>query len=151
MKLDNYKIIVTQIVRLNTTPLFGGTPANAIMPFYQETCPTGWILANGESGTPDLRGIFSRGTGINSVLKDANGNYFNAGYGTYQNDSFQGHRHPQNHNWQTVNLRGSADQLFLWTGNYNTGDPVTDTSHRTPRTATETRPANVGVNYIIKY
>ena len=49
-----YKIVVTQIIRLNTTPLFGGTPAGAIMSFNLASCPIGWISADGSSGTPDL-------------------------------------------------------------------------------------------------
>lgn len=31
------------------------------MAFYLASCPTGWIPANGTSGTPDLRGEFVRG------------------------------------------------------------------------------------------
>ena len=30
-------------------------PSKAIMPFYATTCPAGWLMANGENGTPDLR------------------------------------------------------------------------------------------------
>lgn len=36
-------------------------PPKAIMPFYAETCPDGWVLADGQNGTPDLRGEFVRG------------------------------------------------------------------------------------------
>jgi len=70
-----------------------GVPTGMIAPFNQASCPTGWILADGTSGTPDLRGIFLRGSGTSGVLKYANGSYFGIGYGTYQNDSLQGHWH----------------------------------------------------------
>lgn len=37
------------------------TPTWAIMAFNLSTCPSGWIAADGTSGTPDLRGEFIRG------------------------------------------------------------------------------------------
>ncbi len=73
----------------------GGVPANAIMAFNQETCPTGWVLADGTGGTPDLRGIFVRGSGTNSILKYLNDSfgYISATYGVYANDSYLMHNH----------------------------------------------------------
>jgi hypothetical protein len=67
--------------------LGSSTPVNAIMAFNQATCPDGWILADGTDGTPDLRGIFVRGAGNNSILNS------NATYGLYYNDSFEEHVH----------------------------------------------------------
>ncbi|MFA5917710.1 MAG: hypothetical protein WC850_05755, partial [Candidatus Gracilibacteria bacterium] len=45
----------------NATTAGNGVPTGAIMPFNLSSCPTGWIAANGASGTPDLRGEFIRG------------------------------------------------------------------------------------------
>lgn len=36
-------------------------PVGSIMPFNLAACPSGWIIADGTSGTPDLRGEFVRG------------------------------------------------------------------------------------------
>lgn len=36
-------------------------PSTAIMAFYSKECPTGWLLADGQNKTPDLRGEFIRG------------------------------------------------------------------------------------------
>lgn len=35
----------------------GGVPENAVVSFNQETCPLGWVLADGSDGTPDLVNI----------------------------------------------------------------------------------------------
>ncbi len=148
-----YKIRVTQIIRLNTTPLFGGTPAGAISSFYLSNCPNGWILADGNSSTPDLRGIFVRGAGISGTYKDANGNYFTATYGEYQNDSFQGHIH----NYYASSAGGVSATPQDYSGNrpnnmntYDTGAPVTHGPSGTLRTGGETRPANLALIYCMK-
>jgi len=130
----------------------GGTPANAIMPFYQASCPNGWILADGTSGTPDLRGIFIRGAGTNSVLSMANGTAFSATYGAYQNDSFQGHWHHLN------SVVGGAGSVYAGVADaYNARNrddavqyAVSDGVHGTPRTGAETRPASFGLIYCMK-
>jgi hypothetical protein len=36
-------------------------PVGSVMPFNLASCPSGWVAANGTSGTPDLRGEFIRG------------------------------------------------------------------------------------------
>jgi hypothetical protein len=78
---------------MTTAASGSGIPANTISAFYQETCPTGWIIADGTSGTPDLRGIFIRGAGTSGVINYANGTDMSAIYGEYLDDSMQGHEH----------------------------------------------------------
>ena len=36
-------------------------PVGSIMAFNLSACPTGWVIADGSSGAPDLRGEFIRG------------------------------------------------------------------------------------------
>ena len=147
-----YKIKVSQIIRLNTTPLFGGTPANAIMSFNQAECPNGWILADGNSSTPDLRGIFVRGAGTSGSYKMANENYYSATYGTYQNDSVQGHWH--NLLGNTVGAgtahEGASGQRPAdnWQG-YTRG-LIADGVNGFPRAGAETRPASYALIYCMK-
>ncbi len=47
----------------------------------------------------------------------------------------------------SVNVVAGANTV----GGTNILDPTTDTSNGTPRTGTETNPANLGLTYIIKY
>jgi hypothetical protein len=68
------------------------TPGQVVS-FNQETCPLGWVLADGSNSTPDLRGIFVRGSGVSGVIDYANGSDMSADFGEYVNDSIQGHEH----------------------------------------------------------
>jgi microcystin-dependent protein len=93
---------------------------------------------------PDLRGYFIRGFGTNS---DATAS---AAFGVKQADAFQGHQH-------TVVIGDLGLQnLSAFTGINNVLAPstttaiVTDGTNGTPRTASETRPANIAMRYLIK-
>ncbi len=44
----------------STLSWLSNIPAWAVMAFNLSSCPSGWIAANGSSGTPDLRGEFIR-------------------------------------------------------------------------------------------
>ncbi|MBE7440022.1 MAG: hypothetical protein HS115_16335 [Spirochaetales bacterium] len=66
-------------------------PEGALMGFHLASCPSGWILADGTNGTPDLRGRFLRGRDPgNATSRDPDGD---RATGTAQEDAFQGHRH----------------------------------------------------------
>ena len=60
----------------------GGVPAGAIQAFNLSVCPSGWKIANGAGGTPNLRGRFVRGLGEPG-----------RGLGSYQADMLKKHRH----------------------------------------------------------
>jgi hypothetical protein len=137
-----------------------GVPAGMIAPFNLTSCPTGWTLADGNSGTPDLRGIFIRGSGTNSILKYANGSYFSSILGTYGNDSFQGFGlsdsitgqlqgysigQPSDNDasgFKTVALFGGTSTLIIPNAN--------DGTHGTPRIGYETSPAYYSTIYCVK-
>ncbi len=153
---DYYKVIVTQIIRVNTTPLFGGTPANAIMAFNLSSCPSGWILADGSSGTPDLRGIFIRGAGTSGSYQMANGTYYTAPFGTGMLDMLQGHWHSAMIDSNTGTFdgafggtqRGLGNQLLLGDG---VRDPVdAGAAYGEPRTGGETAPVSFALIYCMK-
>ena len=157
-KLDvNGSVNITGNLYVNGTQITGGSgvPAGAIMAFNSASCPTGWILADGSSGTPDLRGIFLRGSGTNSILKYANESfgYFSATYGTYGNDSMQGHKHTQRYNVVDNRAAGSYNWYSVTGPDTNGGDttgPVTDGVNGVPRTGAETRPAYYATIYCVK-
>lgn len=72
--------------------------------------------------------------------------------GAKQGDAMQGHRHPYARS--PAGASGAAvwtvNELGGGTGNYSTGDPVTDGTNGTPRTASETRVKAFGVRWQIK-
>lgn len=158
-------------------PLLSSTsvPAGTIAPFAGGTAPEGWLLCNGQAYSrttykalfdalggasspwgsgdgsttftlPDFRGRFLRGAGTSGIYSTTLANV--------QADQFQGHWHELHiYREQHPNGAGSTEDQFTGpntTLNDYVKSPVTDTVNGTPRTGAETRPANVGVNYIIK-
>lgn len=95
-----------------------GVPVGAILPFTGTTIPAGYLLCNGDSfpstsdydalaillgsrTTPDLRGVYLRGHGSQTMTYDGSGgnddfdgkNYSTASLLTYDPSSFESHRH----------------------------------------------------------
>jgi microcystin-dependent protein len=150
-------------------------PAGVIVAFAGATCPSGYLLATGQSvlkttypalfsaistiygstltnfTLPDYRGIFLRGAGTNSQLTATS-----ASLGTYQPDQMQGHRHTASdsynfgsgalYDYTVANSQGNGYRDLGMVG-----PPTSDGTNGTPRTGLETRPSNTAVNYCIKY
>ena len=169
-----------------------GVPTGSIMPFIGTVAPNGWLLCDGTAipsgtyydnlkalsgnNTPDLRGLFLRGTGSVTGVSGKGGSVLK----TVQQDDVISHLHTVN---LTTNTAG-AHYHFLTrrsnsdNGAYDSGDGhLTEESGVTTNraiigqfstltagnhnhtvngstdvngSATETRPINYGVNYIIK-
>ncbi|NBX67154.1 MAG: hypothetical protein EBQ96_09180 [Proteobacteria bacterium] len=122
------------------TAVGGGIPAGTIAAFAS-ACPSGWteyVAARGRF----LRGI-DNGAGVDPAGTRVPGNQ--------QADAIQGHIHSTaNLNGTTVNgwnLTGGGGAFFTGPSTYNSGGPATDGTNGTPRTAAETRPANVAVTF----
>jgi microcystin-dependent protein len=168
-----------------------GVPTGSIIPFAGAIAPKGWVLCNGQSisgveggdalraligvNAPDLKGMFLRGTGTNSV-NSKDGPTLR---GT-QGDTFKSHGHNASvtigndgqHTHSIVQLPydnipngGNRRSLTDTTGDDESFQPIsgggnalsTDGSHSHPASASisntgdaETRPVSYGVNYIIK-
>jgi microcystin-dependent protein len=98
---------------------------------------------------PDLRGYFIRGHGTNADGTASTGNL-----GRKQSDALQGHRHSVTHNAQVgfqSNVFQGGNGANFTNATITIGDPTTDNTNGTPRTANETRPANIALLYCIKY
>lgn len=153
----------------------GSVPTGSVYHFASSTAPTGFLICNGDavpngSGTvqgvttdfsalyailgttygvagtlPDLEGVFIRGTGSQVI----SGITYSGTLGTKQGDAMQGHRHT------SFSLSGAAAFGTPTPASFQsastTGDPVTDGTNGTPRTGSETRPANIALLPCIKY
>lgn len=146
----------------------GLVPIGVILPWHKDLSgtpelPIGWMECNGQvcndsespyngQTIPNLNGD---ATGANSPGLSRKEKMFVRGgtvSGTGQDHAFQGHRHSfQN---PLMGRFGSADEILI--GNVNadylsgTMDPITDGVNGTPQTASETRPANMSIVWIIR-
>jgi len=164
-----------------------GVPTGSILPFVGASAPEGWALCDGQSligkpgsadliallgsnNTPDLRGMFIRGTGTSPVNNQA-GPALKAtqqdalkshshGSGSLVNSTNGNHVHVWNHDMEGDDS-GSGSSYSEFTGKPGSvagdqvmgaaGDHTHSISGSTATTGdTETRPVNYGVNYIIK-
>jgi microcystin-dependent protein len=153
----------------------GGVPAGAILPFAMNSAPAGWLAADGTAvsrstyaalftaiGTtygvgdgsttfalPDMRGIFVRGSGEQTI----SGITYNKTFAAKEGDAFQGHFHqinasagdsPTGNGGIIDGPTGSNSDVFV-------KGAIADGTNGTPRTASETRPANIALLYCIKF
>jgi microcystin-dependent protein len=101
---------------------------------------------------PDYRGLFLRGTDAGSGMDPdaaqritATGQNTDAGVGSFQCDALQTHTHAyQQATLATPSQSGSAAAMSAVTAQ-------TDVPTAPAKTATETRPKNMAINYLIKY
>jgi microcystin-dependent protein len=108
----------------------------------------GTTFGTGDGSTtfnvPDLRGVFVKGSGSQTI----GGITYSGTLGTKQGDQMQGHVHGTAQAYATF-ATGSA-AAFVGSGgtvlNQSTiGGPQSDGTNGTPRTGTETRPANIAM------
>jgi hypothetical protein len=105
---------------------------------------------------PDARGVFLRGNGTSGKLSNANGTAFSGTLGSYQNDKLQGHAHSGVPVGPYIGQAGSGSpSVQTGGGGFSyvypvVGDPSSDGVNGAPRYGTETNPANLCVNYIIR-
>lgn len=165
-----------------------GVPTGSIMPFVGTVAPNGWLLCDGavipngaygdnlrtllgSNNTPDLRGMFLRGTGNVTAATGKAG----PALGAVQQDSVVSHLHGVNINTNSngnhTHTVGFSNDDYNGNGGTNTNGLTRDTNVADNRTlttnstgahthtvigntantgGTETRPINYGVNYIIK-
>lgn len=91
---------------------------------------------------PDLRGIFVRGVGSQTI----SGQTYTGTLGTRQTDQFQSHSHGLSLDNRGAGVANMAGGSYGAAG--QTGSPSAD-GYGTPRVGTETRPANIGLTACI--
>ncbi len=164
-----------------------GVPTGSIMPFMGKEAPKGWLLCDGSplpnepyarplksilgsNTTPDLRGMFLRGTGTSTVngqegpevgdTQDSQNKEHAHDTGTLKNELAGSHIH----RFQYDTYKGTAGassgvEIFSKDSGDGKRAHFTDSSgnhsHRIigntgPEGGFESRPVNYGVNYIIK-
>ena len=103
---------------------------------------------------PDMRGAFPRGAGTSTQFTQDHATTL----GTYEDDASQGHYHLGGGAslFRSFGSTGGSQTPPGGTGGTpttggNTTGEITDGTNGTPRTANETRPNNLGVNFIIKF
>jgi microcystin-dependent protein len=122
----------------------------AISTTYGETNGSGGA-GTSHFRVPDLRGIFVRGSGSQTI----SGITYNKTFAAKEGDAFQGHQHAVTHDAQK--LIGPVHTIAGGFGaesvpaSIQIGNPTTDGANGTPRTASETRPANIAMLYCIKF
>lgn len=142
-------------------------PAGAVMPFAMNSAPSGWLAADGTAvsrstyaalfsaigtthgagnGTttfnlPDLRGIFVRGSGEQTI----SGKTYNKAFATKEQDALITHTHQYATRTSTFGAAsGGNGGTFIGTSTLETGS-------MNPAGASETRPANIALLYCIKH
>ena len=148
--------------RLATTydNAIGGTAINATTGTQSGThtlfyCPYGLGNNTNTFKLPDFKNATIRGRGLSTGFT----NNDTTRMGNLENDSVQGHRHNRRIDGQnewSINT-SSVGSYTVYTGGYflsnetTSGQPTTDGTNGTPRTTTETRMKNQGVNFFIKF
>ena len=144
-------------------------PAGAVMPFAMNSAPSGWLAADGTAvsrstyatlfaaistthgagdgsttfNLPDLRGIFVRGSGEQTI----SGKAYNKTFATKEQDAVITHTH----NYNPWNAAGGSFAGGGGAAAVASAGNTAATTNPSTGTSDETRPANIALLYCIKF
>lgn len=120
-------------------------PSGFIGAFNLGSCPQGWLVANGSSGTVDLRGEFIRGLDLGRGIDPARI------LGSSQTDDFKSHLHTRTSDGRLAPSRAGTDGSIDW---HSSDAHVNDNGYYSQNTGStggsETRPRNIALLYCQK-
>jgi microcystin-dependent protein len=160
----------------------GNAPTGAVIYFYGDVAPKDWLFCYGQeydttkyselfsilgsNKTPDLRGVFIRGSGINSTYVNANDVILRGqGVGLYEYDALGYHYHTYDANRDNLTIKTGTtmstggifnrlEYVELNGTKYEKNDEMNMNYYQGLETSyvggNETYPANVAMNYIIR-
>ena len=166
-------LIICSLMGISQASYVPTSPPGVIIQTAATSCPSKTVPADGSSlvrssylalftaigvtygnvdGThfnvPNSKGVFLRGAGSQTISAIS----YTGTQGTTQGDQFQGHEHNVTYSAGTNLTTGAVDYVIVAGGSYApTSTPISDGTNGTPRTGTETRPANISVLYCIYY
>ena len=111
-------------------------PSGAVEAFNLGSCPTGWIIADGTGGTPDMRGYFVRGLDTGGSVDPGRS------LATLQQDQIQDHTHTYS-SFSGLNAAAGGGSLAGSAG-------ATTSIPNSGNHGAETRPKNVALLYCQK-
>jgi hypothetical protein len=116
----------------------GNIPTGTIAAFTTTTCPTGWTVLSNSTGR------FLRGYDPSATVDPLGAS--RGAIGSIEADAMQGHVHatPVQNIGSSWTPNGGPDGDY-GNGSQPTGGPISDGTNGTPRTSSETRPANISV------
>jgi len=135
---DGYTLLKAQIDAVSGS----GAPTGAVIAVNSITCPPGFIVANGSSGSPDARGVYIRGLDLGAGVDPGRV------LATFQNDQFQTHGHVD---YSIVT--GLTGSTLIGTGSIVAINGLTGSATNTDSSSTaltETRPDTVVLLYCFK-
>jgi microcystin-dependent protein len=138
--------ITTNTFQVSATPGGSAITTTGTQSGVQTAVGAPWGDGDGSTtfNLPDLRGNFAR------AWDDSAGVDPSRTFGSQQLDAMQGHVHNGTFAFANIAQAGSGTNAFTG-GQQATSGPVTDGSHGTPRTASETRPINYALMPTIRY
>jgi hypothetical protein len=116
-----------------------GVPSGAVEAFYLSSCPSGWLPANGSSGTINMVGYFIRGLDTGAVVDPTARTL-----GSIEGQQLQDHTHTVP--IVSTGFTGGTGVSYLGMNNGTTTSSVPTSGNH----GTETRPVNVALLYCQK-
>ncbi|MDD5197324.1 MAG: hypothetical protein PHN60_00500 [Candidatus Gracilibacteria bacterium] len=127
-----------------TTTISTLSPSGAVIAFNLASCPTGWTIADGGGGRPDLRGEFIRG------LDNGRGVDIGRTLRSSQADIFANHTHNTSNVVDTSSTSWNDANTYYPAATDSNNSGIVPGMGVSSTGGSETRPRNVALLYCVK-